>query len=359
MTDLFKETTGNKFDEGNSIPADDFATSNQTEQQDQPEKLNLTESLAKAYADTTTEAESEAVKTDDATATNKKDVVPPTQPLPEDVDPVSGTKLEPIHAPNGMPPALKESWKDIPRRHQQWAMDREREHSKLLVDTAEARKLHKSVTEFVTPYEPMLRAGNVDFLTHTKRLYDASFALSNGSQEQRAAIIHNIITQTLGPAGFDALGQLASGRQVNIAPFTPPTPQKTQDQVKAELRQEIAGEDQDRIDQAAIDRFNADPKNEFLDFLRPQMVRILEAGLVDGATPDESLAKAYQMAINSNEEVKQVLASRQRTPAPAPAQKPVGSVKNSPGSGQRSGGAPTKQMNLRDSIIASLPDDMD
>lgn len=359
MQDVDNDTTRNHADE------EDTSTAVAPEQ-----KTDLAQAVEKAFDDvkakTATDTEDEPSTQAVKDAPQAKDIVEPTQPLPDDVDPISGNKLEPVKAPNGLPPVLKERWKDVPRKLQEWTAARERDHSVLLQESAEDRKFSKSVRDIAAPYEPLLKQHNIDFLAHTKNLLEVSAALATAPQEHRAFLIDRFIRTSLNEQGIAALGRLSQGQAVSMPPMQPaPAPQKSPEEIKQQLRQELATEDRDKADQAAIDRFFADPKNEFADFLRAQMSRIITAELVDVTAPaEQQLAQAYQLAMNNSTEVKEALAMRapaQPAVAAAPAQKPkpVNSVKNSLGGGIRTGTGPKKHMSLDDAILASLPDDLD
>jgi hypothetical protein len=338
------------------------------------EQQSIEEIIAKAYDDSATNQEATPEPKAEESAPAKPAAAPTApaktaaapapataaEPLAEDIDPISGNKLAPINAPGAMPPVLKDEWTGMSRRMQQWQTDRERDNSRTLTDAADARRFKKNIDDTFGAYDKMLKEAGTNFQDHTKMLFEASHTLSRGTQQQRAAVVHKLIRDSLNNEGVTALTALAQGQHVNVQPFAQPVMEKTQADIDNEYRAKFESQSTEKANDDAIESFFKDPKNEFAEYLRDQMGKLIDTGFATGSTPSEMLANAYTSAVQMNKEVQDALALR-ATAAVNPAVKkaPVKQISNSLGSGAKSGNnnAAKKKMSIDDAISASLPDD--
>lgn len=280
-----------------------------------------------------------------------------TEPAKE-VDPITGRELEPIRAPGSMTPALREKWGQIPRDMQKYWNDRERDMQTKLQETANERKLANEFSQAVAPYQDMLRQHGTTALAHAKDLFNLDHQLRTGSGAVKAQIIHSLIEHFR--PDMQALVQLANGSRGQPAPQAAP---QTPD-VQALVRQEIEAHTQAQAQakqEAEIQHhfaaFAADPKNEFLNDLRPMMHKAIEAELVQGNDIPDLFRKAYDFAAQHHPEVSQILAQRasQTTQVAAnPTAKPVQSVKPSLASGGRGGQTQPRFKTAREAAEAAF-----
>lgn len=297
------------------------------------------------------------VKAFEKTAGTKEptSTLPQAEPLSveptKEIDPITGRELEPIRAPSSMTPLLREKWGNVPREMQKFWVDRERDMQMRLQETADERKLAKQFGEAVAPYEAMFRQHGTNAVAHTKELLNLDHQLRTGTPAAKAQIIHSLITHF--QPDVQTLMQLAAGRPMQQAPA-----QQTPN-VQEAVRQELEARETQR-QEADINRelqaFAADPKNEFLEDLKPTMQKVIEAGLVTGNSYAEIFRNAYDFAAKQHPEVSQVLASRAPAtpvqPAMQPA-KPIQSVKPSLASGGRGGQSQPRPKSLREAVELS------
>lgn len=316
--------------EGTTTSGADLAesTSPATEAPATVEPTSLRDAVLKAYEKTAAPA-AEAVEQAPVESKPAEPVAPA-----EDIDPITGEKLEPIKAPGGLTPALREKWGGVPREMQKYWVDRERDMSMRLQETAAERKLASDFKEVVAPYEALMRQHSINAITHAKELFNFDYVLQMGTPQQKAQIIDKIIRQS--QPDIPTLVALANGQGM-------PQQATPQVDVQAEVNRALATQrEQEGLQRAnsAIERFAADPKNEFYGDVSDLMGKAVELGLVPVSDDVEAtLRAAYDWATKNHPEVSQVIAGRApatsavATTAPAP--KPVPSAKPSLGSGAR------------------------
>lgn len=302
-----------------------------------PKSVSLDDALAQAAA---------KHLTPDAKAKTALPVTETTEAAPADkiLDPITGRTLEPMKAPAGWTPALREKWSTIDPTVQKFIRDQEVHVSKKLQDVADERKLASEFKDIAAPYEAMLRGFNTTAAAHAKELFNLSHTLNTGSPQTRAQVIYNLINHF--QPDKNTLTQLFSGQQPQIQQ-TQAQPsvdelveKKFQAREKAQEEQSIASE---------IDRFAKDPKNVYYEDVRDTMGRIITAELVSGGSLPELFANAYKLACSQHPEIAAIQA-RTVTPTSAqPTAKPVASIKPSLGTGAKSK-APPKSMNLNDAV---------
>lgn len=277
-----------------------------------------------------------------------------TEPAKE-TDPITGRELEPIRAPGSMTPTLREKWGTVPREMQKFWVDRERDMQTKLQETASERKLASEFTQIVAPYEDMLRQHGTNAVEHAKGLFNLDSQLRTGSGAVKAQIIHSLITHF--QPDMNALAQLAHGGNVPAAQAqqTPDVQSLVRKEMEAQARSQAEAQQEAEV-QRHIDAFAADPKNEFLDDLRPIMQKAIESGFVQGKDIRELFRNAYDFAAQQHPEVKQVLAGRANSTvqgATNQTARPVQSVKPSLASGGRGGQAQPRFKSSREAVEAA------
>ncbi len=337
-------TTGNVASEVQTTPTEAVAT--------ETKSASLDEAIKAALA-----------KHDPAAADTPRTALPTTDTPTADtaseakaVDPITGRELEPIKAPAGWTPKLREQhWGKLDRELQQFLVARDTDISNRLTQTADERKLATLFKEATAPYEGFLKQFNTSALDHAKELFNLSYALNTGSPQTRAQLIVNLMQHFKPDAG--TMQQLLANPGMTV--MTPPPAPQPFDR-EAEVEKALAERDQKAKEAEGLrelSAFQADPKNEFFEDVRGLMGKIIDAGLVDADSTSELFKKAYDLACSQHPEVAQVIAARQATaitPATAtPTAKPIASVKPSLGAG-KSAKAPPKGMSMDDAIRAAM-----
>lgn len=356
MTDITNaDATDNDIEVSNTeldTSSSDLATPQEAPEVPQAEEGNdLRGSIAKALNGLQTPEEAAAKP---ASALPKAAAAPKQEPQ---VDPVTGRIAEPMKAPPDWTPALREKWNGIDPQVQKFLLDRSRDMNMALQQAAEARKGEKQFREIAATMEAVLKQFNQTPMQHAKELFDLSYALNTGDPVQKAHIFVNLLNHFRpDPAALQAL---LGGQQVPVRPMTPaPRPQSREDIAEEVLREREAAKEAQTATEA-ITAFGNDPANEFFHDVKVMMGKLIEAGLVEGSTTQETLKNAYDLAVSRHPEIQPILAARG---AQAPAQqplaqaqpqaRPVGSVKPSLGSGKQSR-APTKTMTAREAALAA------
>lgn len=306
-------------------------------------EVPATEAVESSEPKTLREAVSKAFE-----ATEQKQALAPA-PAPvetKEIDPISGREIEPIRAPSTMTPLLREKWATVPREMQKFWVDRERDMQVKLQETSDERKLAKDFQAVASPYQDTFRKAGFSAVDHAKDLFSMSHRLHTGSGEEKAQLIHELIT-TFRP-DIGVLQHLAGGGQLQSTQPAKPVPD-----VNELVRQGIEARDaeaQGAQAKTALDAFASDPRNEYLEDLKPIMKQAIDAGFIEGNDLPEILRNAYDFAADRHPEIKQILASRaaaQAAPVPK-ASKPVQSVKPSLASGGRGGQTQPRPKNLRE-----------
>lgn len=265
-------------------------------------------------------------------------------------DPITGREVEPVKAPASLTPALREKWQTIDPQYQKWMVDRERDISTRLSQTADDRKFAAEVKKIAEPYSDMLKGFNQTATQHIDGLFKVSHLLATGNPQGKAQFIDSLIRLHLAntPDGMQWLSHFAQGGQP-VAQPAPPAPQPSVDDLVAQKLAEKEAAAEEAAIAAELETFAT--THEFYTDVRAQMGKIIETGLVDGKNNAELFQNAYDLACQQHPEIKAVLAQRSTTPAPKP--KAVSSVKPSLGAG-RSTPAPARSMSIDDAVAAAF-----
>ncbi len=261
------------------------------------------------------------------------------------VDTVTGHVSEPLRAPAGWTPLLREKWSTLDPSVQKFIHERELDHTRTITKTAEDRKLASEMKEVFSPYESTLRQYNESGASLTKKMVEQWNALMTGSPVLKAEIIAGWINHTRPDA--QALQQYLGGQK----PSQPQIEQRAPD-VSELVKAEIAKRDEMQAMSAAtreVEQFAADPKNEFFHDVRDNMKRIIEAQVFDAPDLPTLFKKAYDLACSQHPEISQILARRAPVAPAAPKAKPVGQVKPSLNNGNRNK-VPAKVMSTREAV---------
>jgi hypothetical protein len=334
------------------------------------EALETTTPVEPAAADTTESAtEAKVTSIDDALAKAIEKHVPPAttdkpagllpkqlqQPAKPEVapaatDPATGQPLEAIKPPP-LPVGVREQWGSLDRKIQQYIVDREREHSTTLKNSAEARKSWDEFKQATAVYEPLLAQHKTTALAHAKELLNISYVLNTSSPQHRAAVIVDLMKQFKPDA--QTMMQLLQGQQ-------PPAQQVAQPNIDELVEQKLKAREEkhhETLIQSAMDAFTADPANEFIEDVRDLMGKAIDAGLVTGNTYPELFKNAYDFACKNHPEVAAAIAQRQTVVPPTQQRvvaKPNGQVKPSLGTNRPNSSAKPKIASIDDALDAAL-----
>ena len=218
-----------------------------------------------------------------------------------------GEVASPAPAPTpALVPAAPEPWRQPPKS---WKADLHPLYQKL--DPAVMQNIHErekqaldGIMQYKSAYDPYaaLEKQYKPYLEQAKlampdvvsRLMQAHLALSSPDASARQQFFRQMVKE-YGLEGF--MGQAGQ------APQTPPVDQLVRQYV-APLQETIhrlqAREDQKLLEQsqAEVDKFFADPQNEFAQELESDMIQLIEKGLAT------SLADAYEKAVWHNPSVR-------------------------------------------------------
>ena len=340
VTDIIANDIDTELD----TPAEVVTTAEPASITPEPTKnISLDDALAKAFEKHTPVA-------DDGKPKGPVAETPAAQAPAKIVDPITGRESEPMKAPAGWTPLLKEKWVTIDPTVQKFISDRERDMAQTISKTADARKLEADFKSIIAPHEAVIRQFNVPATSIVKDLVGQWAAMTTGTPETRAQIIHNLITHF--KPDVATLISLSQGQ-------APQTAANVQPDVQTLVQQELAARDEKQQEQSImsdIEAFGANPKNEYFENVRDSMGKIVLAGLVEANTMPELFQKAYDMACANNPEIAQILQGRATAAAATavPVQqvqsaRPVASVKPSLGSGSKTK-TPVRSMSIDDAV---------
>jgi len=201
----------------------------------------------------------------------------------------------------------------------------------------------------------MFRQHGTNAIAHTKELLNLDYQLRTGSPADKAKIIHSLVTYF--EPDMNTLAQLAAGMPVQQAQA------QQAPNVQELVRQELEARESARQEAEilhAFQAFTADPRNEFIEDLKPMMLKAMQSEMSEGGNSwEETFRNAYDFAAKHHPEVSKVLASRAAAAAQVsvqpttPSAKPVQSVKPSLASGGRGGQVQPRFKTTRDAASAA------
>src|SRR5665213_3437805 len=203
--------------------------------------------------------------------------------VPEDIDPLTGVKLEVVKAPQALPAVLREKWASMPRDFQKYYAQRELDMAQNMSKLGADSKFAKEIQKYGEDIKPILEYNKINLGQFTQRAFIEMKALIMGNPQQKAVILANLIKQYQ-PDG-PTLRAVIEGKPVNV-------PQQQQpiniDQgVEKRIAKQRETETQTSMG-TAIEAFKSDPANEFAGDLENQMASAITGGYVvtDGKTPN-------------------------------------------------------------------------
>lgn len=262
-----------------------------------------------------------------------------------------------LNAPVDWSPQAREKWSKIPVELQQQILEREQHINATLELAAEDRRAAQGINEMAHAYAPLMaQEGVTDPLQAIQGMFDSASKMRNGTQEQRATHVANLVKYY----GIDigALDDALSGQQnVQASPNA-----QMEDMINQRMapindfisqlnsRQEQNAQQQQQAALAEIEQFDG----EFLQDLRPQMADFIDMAAQQGRKLN--LREAYDMAVASNPEISNIVAERQRNAQMLGQQENIAD-KRSAAISLAGGGQPATQsgeMSLREQIESAM-----
>ena len=258
--------------------------------------------------------------------------------------PPEGATFPVDKAPQSWRAPSREKWAKIDPDIQQEIMKRERETTRVLGETANARQLANQFNEVVGPYKARIQAMGVDPLGAVHELLKADYLLSTSPKAQRAQYMAKLINDygidileldsaLAGKGAADPVdSRVEALLQQRLAPF--------QQYIQAQQQREQQYEQKSQAEvNESIENMATDPKYPHFETVRLDMADIVDLAAKRGLYL--SLDDAYNRAIAMNPEVSaQVAAQRQADAKRAAAQAANAKAQRALGASVSVGGAP-------------------
>lgn len=218
--------------------------------------------------------------------------------------------------PGSWTPAAREEWANVPAAVKQEVWKREREASRAMTVSAEARKLQQEFAQTIQPYLGFIAAENSTPLKAVDQMMRTAAVLRVGTAQQKV----QLVAQTIKQFGVDLeqLDAVLAGQAQ--APTDPAT--LVQREVQAALapilnerrqQSQFAQQRQQQEVMSELEKFATDPKNEFYNDVAPLMADILEVASRNGQ--QMGLTEAYERATLLHEPVRRVIDARKQREA--------------------------------------------
>tara|TARA_R110002096_G_scaffold44547_1_gene120755 strand:+ start:5191 stop:6210 length:1020 start_codon:yes stop_codon:yes gene_type:complete len=255
-------------------------------------------------------------------------------------------------APVSWKATAREDWAKIPDGARQEIQRRETDISRTLQESANARGFTNEFSEVVQPYMAFIKAENSTPLNAVSNLMQTAAGLRIGSPAQKAQIIHSIMQDHA--VDVQMLDQLLVGEEPQAM---------TPDQIDQLVDQRVAmatGMQQNTGDQVfeqdmanaheAIEVFASDPKNEFFEDVRADMIYLLQSSAQKGQKM--TLEQSYNEAIRLSPEIQGIVGGRpSASNGAARRKKAASSIKSGAPSGRGATGGAGKT--LADDLAAT------
>lgn len=235
-------------------------------------------------------------------------------PAQQTTDPVKqniGTVAQ-LKAPGTWTPQAREKWDQLHPEVQQEIAKRERETSRAMTQSQDARKFKSEFDQAVQPFMGFIAAEKSNPIAATVNLMQTAAMLRTGTPTQKAQVVAEVIKNF----GIDlmTLDGLLAGQ-------APQGPQAAQDFIAQAVRQQVTPllerltrQEQEQVQaiEADVDQelseFASDPAHEFYSDVKDLMADILELDAKRGG--NMGLTEAYQRATLLSEPVRSTLESR-------------------------------------------------
>jgi hypothetical protein len=261
-------------------------------------------------------------------------------------------------APQSWKPEIREHWAKLPPEVRAEVNRRELQIQRTLSETATVRRFAQDFANVVSPYAHMIKSQNSTPLAAVDNLMRTAAGLMNGSPEQKATIVAEII----GGYGVDIKtldNLLSSGKHMQAPQAAPAIPQWAQPifgfMQNLQQSQQQRMEQEQAEAQQAVEAFAEKP---FFEDLREEIADIMEMAARRGRKM--TLEDGYRKAIELNPEISKIVkqreaAAQQRNPVSeaaatlARARKAASTV-NSPPAGTKVGAKSTEKKTRKEQM---------
>jgi hypothetical protein len=225
-------------------------------------------------------------------------------------------------APQSWTPQAREEWAKVPPAAQQEILRLEGETRRVLSENAQVRKAYGEAQQFrstieehlVRPYEGIFRAEGLDPYQGVASIVQTYAALHVAPQQQKDAILADLVTRYGTIEGMNAILQGQAPAQAAAAP-APMQRQAPQVDPRAIIREELQALAQQRESQQADGELSTfmhsgpgGTEPEFIQDVWQPMQLILDAADAQGRKL--TFEQAYNMALKMDENLQSILAQR-------------------------------------------------
>lgn len=235
----------------------------------------------------------------------------------------AGPKSEPKQAredraPQSWKPETREHWAVIPAEVKQEIVRREGEFTRVLQETAEARRFSDAVMRTIAPYEMFIKAENASPLQAIDNLMSTAARLRTGTAPELANLMSGLIQQfgvgRFGPGFVEALDQALVGQTPKEDPREAAIRRQLEQEI-APVRQFMSELQQQRQQQEAMQQQAAGTEvqgflanHEFAMDVKDDMADLIELASKRGR--EMSLEEAYDRACRAHPEIGKIFQKR-------------------------------------------------
>jgi hypothetical protein len=214
-------------------------------------------------------------------------------------------------APISWKPAMREQWAALPKEVRQEIYRRERDISKGLSESAEARRFHQEFSKVARPYEHLIRMEAGGPIEGFENYLKTAAVLRQGTDWEKASSIAGVIKQFgISPEMLDRalVGVMPSPQERQQQPMRDPRLDELLGSLKAQQAQ-----DEERVKQEALAELQQFRENapEFLPDVETLMADILSVAAQN--KQNMSLQQAYDRAIMIHPEVSEIVIKRRES----------------------------------------------
>lgn len=333
----------------------------------------------------------EPVRTSTTTEISPDTVTPPTTPapseegrvrgpdgkfLPKDAAPVlasdapaakspevtadsTAQQAEVVRPPQSWTPAEREVWGKVPAEAQRAIQRREQEIQRGLSQAAGFRKFTSDFQKVVQPFESIIRAQNSNPLQAIHNLMSTAAGLYTGNQQQKAAIVRDIINNYA--VDIKTLDEVLTNSPAQPTNPLIPEIQRMLDSRLAPVNQLLEGVNRRRAEgtqqveaqvSEEIVSFGQDPKNEFFEDLREDMADLMD--LAAARNRKMTMQEAYERAAAAHPQISQIMRQRQMAQTQNADAARAASSSIRPGGPASVGGVPGSKGDLRADLSAAF-----
>lgn len=208
-----------------------------------------------------------------------------------------------LKAPSQWKPQVREKWNQLPREVQEEVLRRENDNMRLIGSVGGKIRMADNIAQQLQPFIPRLQENGVAPEAFIGDIFTTVKSLAHGSPQEKAEVIANVV-QSYG-VDLRVLDAVLAHR-LNQPPEVMEARRQTARAQAVIQQQQSVGQEQAATQALReIEKFAADPKNEFFEDVRDQMANLMELGQV------KTLAEAYTACIWANPNTRSILLQRE------------------------------------------------